>query len=612
MKKFYFFIILSFLLVNLSFSQNNADSTAQEVVVNKIIFIPFKNTGDSDFNWVSRGLEYLVNNKIAVVSGLYAIDDETVRKAFKESGFSGGVLSEKLAAQIGKITHADIIVSGSYSDEKSRLNIRNVYHNATNGQTISDESLLASPKAITKVADKIVLQLMQFFGIPEDENRDILRNTNLTDNNEALENFIKGYLAIEKNPSDPEPAIEYFEEAIEDDSQFWEAYYNLGVLYFNDNKYKKALSIFDKLIKETPHFYKPYFGRGIIFEDQKNYTGALSDFKKVIEINPNDFRACLRLARVSRLVKNFDDARTYLDMVKNLSADYAPYYFENGNLLVDLGKPNVAIDQYRKAIELDPENITYHQGLGEAYYRARVYYNALYEFNEILKKQPNDPNANFMLGITIYKQAVLEEIIDAFLDILNETGEDSPERSEKIQRKIKVDSLKQQKVYTQMVDAFSKAAAARSDFMQAKFNLALTYLEMEKFDKAEKYFLETQAIAPDLIQAYTKLAEVYEKTDKRPLAIAQYKHAFYIDPSIYLKKPTLGPVHQYINVLEPFMDDLNRRLKSNPDDVEANITMAKVQIEQGNYSGAKNFLEKVLRLQPGNSEARSLSASLNN
>lgn len=612
MKKFYFFIILSFLLVNFSFSQNAADSTVREVIINKVVFIPFKNTGDIDFNWVSRGLQYLVNNKIAVVSGLYAIDDETIQKAFSETGFSTGILSEKLAAQIGKITHADILISGSFFDEKSRLNIRNVYHNATNGQIISDESMLASPKAIAKVADKIVFQLMQLFGIPEDENRENLRNTNLTDNNDALENFIKGYLAIEKNPSDTEGAIDYFEDAIEDDNQFWEAYYNLGVLYFNDNKYKKALAIFDKLIKETPNFYKTYFGRGIIFEDEKNYSGALTDYKKVIELNPNDFQACLRLAKVSRLVKNFDDARKYLDMVKNLSADYAPYFFETGNLLVDLGKPNVAIDQYRKAIELDPQNNTYHQGLGEAYYRARVYYNALYEFNEILKKQPEDPTANFMLGITIYKQAVLEEIMDAFLDILNETGGDTADRSVKIQKKIKVDSLKQQKVYTQMVDAFSKAAAARPDFMQAKFNLALTYLEMENYDKAEKSFLETQAIAPDLIQAYTKLAEVYEKTNRRPLAIAQYKQAFYIDPSIYLNKPTLGPVHQYINVLEPFMDDLNRRLKSNPDDIEANLTMSKVQIEQGNYSGAKNILEKVLRLQPGNSEARVLLASLNN
>jgi len=103
-----------------------------------------------------------------MVGGL-DIDDGTAQ----ELKFKAGVLNERLSSQLGKLTHADIIVSGSYSDNNSRLNIETVYHNATNGQTIFRESMIASPKAIAKVAEIAAAQ--KYIKEKTDEGNEIAR-----------------------------------------------------------------------------------------------------------------------------------------------------------------------------------------------------------------------------------------------------------------------------------------------------------------------------------------------------------------------------------------------------------------------------------------------------
>ena len=52
-------------------------------------------------------------------------------------------------------------------------------------------------------------------------------------------------------------------------------------------------------------------------------------------------------------------------------------------------------------------------------YRTQVYYSAYSQFQKILESEPNNPAANFMLGITAYKQAVLSELIEAFLELFD-------------------------------------------------------------------------------------------------------------------------------------------------------------------------------------------------
>ncbi|KAA3617536.1 MAG: tetratricopeptide repeat protein [Calditrichaeota bacterium] len=598
-----FRIIFFLLLTSLSIS------LAQDK--RKVAIIPVSNNGNSSIDWISGGLEYLLNNKLSVLSGFYVIDKNSVKAALKEIKYSKGALSERSASQIGRLTNAHVTISGTYVDSASQLNFEILYHNTENGKLIYKEKISTSNNKLVIVADKIVQQLLHISGVPVSSSERALMNRSLTKNNKAFESFIKAYMENNKPNPNSNIVIGLFREAIAKDKNFWEAYYNLGILYFNSKQYKQALNQFNKIIKALPNFDKPYYGRGLIYEKEKKYDLALADFKKVTEFNPNDPKPFYYMGKISILDKDYTNARKYLNKSTDINPDYAPAYFEYGNLLTAQKQIRKAIPDYRKAVELDPFNNRYRQTLGEVYYRSQIFYNALIEFQAILSRDPNNAVANFMKGVTIYKQAVLEELVEAFLDLLDESTNGKKASNEsKFKKTTGIDPVKKRKVYDDMVNSFTKASQARPKFMQATFNLALTYLEMGNFNLAEKYFKTTILISPNLIKAHTKLAEVYEKTKRLPQAIEQYKKVFYIEPAIFVRKPTLGPEHQYRNVLEIFLRELDTKIKRNPNDSKSNIVLAKVFRAQGFNGKAANILRSILNRNPRHSEAKKLLARI--
>ena len=573
----------------------------------KVALLPLQNRGAATDEWLTGGINYLLNNKLSVVSGFFLIEKPVLENAFKEIKYKRGPLNDRMAIQIGRITGADVTVSGTFIDSASQLNFVIYFHNTSNGKLIYRDEFHKSKDDLSGVADEIVRQLIHIAGIPVSPNEKALMARTLTRKPRALESFIKAYLEYQKNNNRPGVAIGLFKKAIQIDPSFWEAYYNLGILYFNSGQYGKARREFDKIIRALPNFDKPYFGRGLIYDKQKNYTAAGKDFQKVIDLNPNDYRAYYYLGKIERKQKHFKEARKYLNKGRDINPDYAPIYFEFGNILRNENQVRKSINDYRKAVELAPANDKYREILGEVYYRSQIYYNALNEFRTILKHNPSDAVANFMEGVTIYKQAVLEELVEAFLDILNDQGKG---KAPKKKNTASMDPVKKRQVYQDMAAAFTKASQARPKFMQATFNLALTYMEMGDLKLAEKYFKKTIMIAPKLLKAYTKLAEVYEKTNRIQLAIEQYKKAFYLEPAIFVRNPTLGREQNYRNIFKEFMGDLNKRLKRNPHDIKANMTLAKVFMAQGLNGKAANLLRNVLSRQASNSEAKKLLSQI--
>lgn len=571
-----------------------------------IALVPLQNNAGTSLNWVSGGVEYLLINKLSVLSGFFVIDRNIIEKSLNDIKIPEGPLNSKTSGQLGRATSAEVTVSGLYSESGSNLNFEISYHNTNNGDLIYKEKISAGKGDLKTVATKIVQQLLLISGVPVSSQEEALMSRNLTSNNQAFESFIKAYIENRKTDPNNNVVISLFKEAISKDSNFWEAYYNLGIVYFNTKQYDLSLSQFNKIINALPNFDKPYYGRGLIYEKQKKYNDAINDFKKVTEFNPNDPKPYYYLGKISILDDKFDDAKSYLDQCVAINPDYAPAYFEYGNLTVTQNQLRKSIPDYRRAVELDPLNKKYRQTLGEVYYKSQIYYNALVEFQTILRDDPSDAIANFMLGVTIYKQAVLEELVEAFLDLLDEDPEKVAVEEKKFSKNKGMDPTKNERVYKDMVDAFTKAAAGRKDFMQATFNLAMTYLEMGDNNNAERYFKATILIKPDLIKAYTKLAEVYENSNQLPLAMEQYQKVFYIEPGIFVAKPTLGPEYQYKDVLSIFLGELDEKIKRNPNDAKSNLVLAKVFKAQGFNGKAANILRSILNKNPRNEEAKSL------
>ncbi len=575
----------------------------------KIGLIPFTNEKPNPkYDWISYGLDYYLRNKLSVLSGFFVPDKKHFKKVLKEVGFGKGPLTERMIYHIGQYANVEVTVSGSYSVVANTLTLNVLYSNAYNGTPLLTSKISEPLNNFFQAGNQIINQLIELAGIPVSAKEKQLLSFTITNSVPAYESFIRAYMENEKPNARYEVVTGLFKQAIQRDPRFWEAYYNLGIVYFNSGKLDLALAQFNKVIRALPNFSKPYFGRGLIYYKKGYFEKATADFQKVVDLNPNDYKAYYYLGQIYRRLKRFKEAEKALKEAQKINPEFAPAFYETGNVYYDQGKYRKAIEFYRNATELDPKTADYHLRLGDCYYRSQIFYNALNELNKAIALQPDNSIAYFLKGLTIYKQAVIEELIEAFLELLNGNQQQTNVTHARKHRnhKLAIDPIKKKKVYVEMAIAFTEAVRYNPHFKEAIFNLGLTYHEMGKYKLAEKYYMLALKEDPKLMRVYLKLAELYTQMGKKDLALEQYRKVFYLRPSYIVNHPTLGPEFHYMDILSRFKKELEDRLQKNPNDTEANLVLAKVFEAQGNYGKAANLARRVLAFNPNNKEAQKL------
>jgi tetratricopeptide (TPR) repeat protein len=86
---------------------------------------------------------------------------------------------------------------------------------------------------------------------------------------------------------DDDDAIQAYQEAVQVDSVYKHAYYNLGVIYNEDKTdYNTSLGYFDKAIKCDTAYFMAYYGRGDCYQMLKQYNKAMADYAHAYRINP--------------------------------------------------------------------------------------------------------------------------------------------------------------------------------------------------------------------------------------------------------------------------------------------------------------------------------------
>ena len=82
-------------------------------------------------------------------------------------------------------------------------------------------------------------------------------------------------------------AIEYYEKAIEVDSNYYDAYHNLGLVYSIIKEFDKAIEYYSKAMIKKDSDANTFFALGGIYADMEDYDNAIEMFKRGISIKPN-------------------------------------------------------------------------------------------------------------------------------------------------------------------------------------------------------------------------------------------------------------------------------------------------------------------------------------
>ena len=361
-----------------------------EVAIESIAVLPFQNRGsEADTDYLSDGLAESLIYRLSQLPNLKVSPTSSV---FRYRG------KEIDPVKVGEELGVNAVLSGRMVQRGDNLAISAELVDVRSNQVLWGEQydrkmsdLLATQREIAReIVDKLKLKV-------SGEEKGLAKS--YTENNEAYQLYLKGrFYWNKRNEEGFQKALQYFQEAIDQDPNFALAYSGLADTYNllggseaggdqppNEVLPKakaaalKALEIDETLaephvsLAHTKYFY------------DRDWAGADREFKRAIELNPNYSVAhhwyAIYLSVLGRQSEALAEIRRAYEL-DPLSLSINSWV---GRILALAGRPDDALEHLKKTLELDPNFPLVHLRLGFVYEEKGMYDEAIAEFKQVLK-----------------------------------------------------------------------------------------------------------------------------------------------------------------------------------------------------------------------------------
>ncbi|MBN2753825.1 MAG: tetratricopeptide repeat protein [Candidatus Goldbacteria bacterium] len=322
-----------------------------------------------------------------------------------------------------------------------------------------------------------------------------------------------------------------------------------------------------------------------------------------------------------------------------------------------------SVEEYKKAVELDGNNVVKRFNLGLAYYNENrhdealdtmkkvleinkddkashekvdfsaaqiagiIYYNfknnddeAIKYFDKASQLNPADGANYFYAGLAYLRKENLDKAIEAFTKSIEKKYDEMSEAYFRLGQ-----SYYKKNIFGDALINFEKCIDIKPKHLECRELLGLIYHKRENADKAIENLKEVVKANPENFNAQYLLGLNYFKKKEYDKMITAYKKAININPNFSDAHYNLGMAYYYRNMYKEAIEELETAKKLNPGDSSTFSLLAQVKTTGYDYylsSGttylteeeflkAKEQFTLALKVKPGDSEAQKYLSSVN-
>jgi protein O-mannosyl-transferase len=287
--------------------------------------------------------------------------------------------------------------------------------------------------------------------------------------------------------------------------------------------WRNSEELFKRMIAVNDGNYMAHYNLGNTYSRRDQLTEAVEQYEAALRAEPDYAEAHNNLGTVLLRLKRFDEAVAHHREAVRIRPEYL-FLFNLGNAYVDTGQTSEAIAQYQQALKLDPNASAAHHNLGLVLQAQGKAQEALAEFQTALRLQPDYESAEYHLANRLADSGQLDEAIAHYQAALRL----DPKRVETYNG-LGICYAMQGKL-PEAEQQFREAIRLNPEFAGAQSNLANALGAQDKLDEAIAHYEKALQLAPKDFQTHYNFGLTLVRQGRRAEAKAQFTEALRLHP----------------------------------------------------------------------------------
>ncbi len=187
--------------------------------------------------------------------------------------------------------------------------------------------------------------------------------------------------------------------------------------FIHQRNFDSAESQIQSLLVSEPDSVDAYYLRGVLRNYQGKLFDSIEDLKRALELDPRHTDAAICLSVIYNDIGRYDDAKKIFEqanqsVLMNKTGDdvqvdqrFAVKHYELGDMYFRYRRFDESIDEYTKAIQLDPSNIDFRIRRAKAFAKKGFLMRAIQELQQLKVENPGSLTIRIQLGLLHYSQS---------------------------------------------------------------------------------------------------------------------------------------------------------------------------------------------------------------
>jgi tetratricopeptide (TPR) repeat protein len=271
----------------------------------------------------------------------------------------------------------------------------------------------------------------------------------------------------------------------------------LGIIYQTELKFQESIDAFRRIQQLRPNYVEVNFYLGLSYFGLNQLEQAIAAFQEELKVNPEYRRAHYYAAVALQSLDRKSEASQHLETLVQADPKDTKAWYQLARL-----HRSMAMQAFKQVVLLDPDSASFHALKAESYAEDEKYSEAIREYQEVLKKDPNFPGAHFGLG-EIYYQTTNPEA-ERELHLALQEDPNQPVANYYVAEIL----LRAQKA-AEALPLLQLAVRGDPKLAMAQFQLGKCYLALGDFEKALEALMKAVALDPKAKETHYQLAQVY-------------------------------------------------------------------------------------------------------